>query len=54
MNRSLTKTLYVRVPADLAKWIAAEAKRRSTKTVKLTSSDVVRDILAAASASRPS
>lgn len=45
MNRGMTKTLFARCPPDLVKWIAAEAKRRSTKAMKLTMSDVVRDIL---------
>ena len=43
----MTKTLFARCAPDLVKWLAAEAKRRSTKTCKLTTSDVVRDILEA-------
>lgn len=45
MNRGMTKTLFARCAPDLVKWLAQEAKRRSTKTCKLTTSDVVRDIL---------
>ena len=45
MTRGMTKTLFARCAPDLVKWLAAEAKRRSTKTCKLTTSDVVRDIL---------